>query len=280
MAEVLLNTIALEPNRWTAEKIPHYGLGDLLDPVRTAGFRTLEVWQHHLTRETVDAVRDLWKRADGMGLRFGVVGGYPEFHHEGAADDEAWQTQMDILEKTVVLGAPMLKIFLGRVSGTDADEALVARTARRLRRLEKEAADNGVDLSVELHGGTLFQPVETGEQFLAEHGFDRIGICYQPFDFADSQAAAALADRFAGRIRHVHLQGRKRTDDGFAFCPLAEADIDYAALIPRIAAANPAATWGIEFVQDCTRPAKEFSLPAVLEHARRDADFVHETLGG
>lgn len=280
MPEVMLNTIALEPNRWTAEKIPRHPLGDLLQPALDAGFRALEVWQHHLVHETVDGVRKLWKRADGMGVRFPVVGAYPAFHLDGEEDDREWRSQMDILEKTVILGAPMIKLFLGKVKGSDADDALLARTADRLRRLERAAHDNGVSLAAEIHGGTLFEPVEVGERFLDHKDFDRIGVCYQPMDFHDHAAAVALADRFAGRITHVHLQGRKRTDDGHAFCLLQEADIDYAEILPRIAANNPTATYGIEFVKDCTRPADAFSIPVVLEHARADADFVDRVLGG
>ena len=44
MAHLLLNTLALDPNRWTPEKIAYYPLGALLVPIAEAGFGGVELW--------------------------------------------------------------------------------------------------------------------------------------------------------------------------------------------------------------------------------------------
>ena len=45
MPSLLLNTIALDPNRWTPAKQPYTHLETVLDRVVASGFRQLEIWQ-------------------------------------------------------------------------------------------------------------------------------------------------------------------------------------------------------------------------------------------
>ena len=77
---ILLNSIALEPNRWTTEKIPFYRLEELLEPIAQSGFRGIEVWQYHVSSLNEDAITDLTMQADDLGIDFPVLGIYPRLH--------------------------------------------------------------------------------------------------------------------------------------------------------------------------------------------------------
>lgn len=278
--EILINTIALEPNRWTAKKIPHFSLKDLMQPIKDAGFEDVEVWQHHLTHTNIDDIRDIWKQADRMGLRFRVVGVYPVLHLDGEEALREERAQMDVIEKAVILGAPLMKIFAGTIRGAEITPQQRLLTAEHLKDWQIVAKENGLTICIELHGNTLFDPVEVGEAFLAEYPGLDIGICYQPYDFTDTAAAVALAERFRGKIMHVHLQGRRRTaDGGMEFCLLEEAEIDYRQLLPVILEGNEAVSCGIEFVKGCTAPAEHFQVDLVLENAVRDAEFIRSIVG-
>ena len=68
MAHLLLNTLALDPNRWTPEKIAYYPLDALLMPIAEAGFHGVELWQYHVSREREAGVRRLRAQAEALGL--------------------------------------------------------------------------------------------------------------------------------------------------------------------------------------------------------------------
>jgi sugar phosphate isomerase/epimerase len=272
----MLNSIALEPGRWGGDRQPHYTLEDLMKPTRDAGFEAMEIWQFHLTRREMADVPKIKEAGESLDLSFPVVGAYPVFHLEGEEAEEQHRVRMDLLEKAKILDTKLIKMMLGQVKGQEADDEIRNRTASELKRWQDEAKKAGIGLAAELHGGTMFHPEEEGTRFLNDHPELDLGICYQPYDFNDNDEAHALAERFAGRIVHVHLQGRKAEEKGFAL--LEESAIDYSTLIPKLAKENPGVTFGIEFVKDCTMPAEEFDIPRIADNARRDREFVEKVL--
>jgi len=72
--QLLLNSVALEPNRWTKEKIPHFQLEQLLKPITKAGFRFLELWQYHISREREKVIHRIKSTGDNSGLSFPIIG--------------------------------------------------------------------------------------------------------------------------------------------------------------------------------------------------------------
>ena len=103
-------------------------------------------------------------------------------------------------------------------------------------------------------------------------------ICYQPYDFIDVDKALALADQFAGRISHIHLQAPQSPERGGMYELLEEGTMDYRRLLPHIMQANPGATMTLEFVKDCIQNDRPFDIAPVLASARRDAEFVESVL--
>ena len=83
--ELLLNTIMLEPNRWTADKKLSWPLIDLLKPVQLAGFRQLEIWQYHISNLTDEQVEAVQARMQALEMQVVAVGAYPQFHHQDSA---------------------------------------------------------------------------------------------------------------------------------------------------------------------------------------------------
>ncbi|MFC1483635.1 hypothetical protein ACFL5M_03840 [Candidatus Neomarinimicrobiota bacterium] len=63
MIYILLNSIALDPNRWTAAKIPYIGLLDLIESVAEAGFKYVEVWQQQVLLEDLEAIKAIKETA-------------------------------------------------------------------------------------------------------------------------------------------------------------------------------------------------------------------------
>jgi 3-dehydroshikimate dehydratase len=275
MAEILLNTIALEPNRWAAERRPHRPVVEIATLAREAGFEALELWQYHATVPTETEVRTLAEEAGRLAFEIPVLGAYPVFTATG--EDERVQAELreTILARAQILGCDFVKFFLGRTASEKIDAEGLARTVERLARWREQARAAGIRFCAELHGGTLCDTPEAAENFLADHPELELEVCYQPFDFSDTEVALELADRFAGKVALVHLQGKRGSD----YCPLAEAEIDYRRLLPRLREQNPRARFSLEFVEGCIQPEGAFEITPVLDAARRDADFVRDVLG-
>ena len=277
----ILGTIALEPNRWSRFKDPKMDLLDLLPLIKDAGFDKVEVWQWHATTRSLNAVRAIKEKGDEVGITFPYIGVYPAFVFDGADGREQERVQADVLDKAEILGTQALKVMLGTfLKGGDATPEQVRLTAERFGAWYRTAKARGIGMCVELHGGTMFDPVECGIAFMEQHPELDFTICYQPYDFQDTEKALALADRFAGRITHIHLQAPQTPERGGMYELLEEGTLDYTRLLPHILRANPGATMTLEFIKDCIQHDRPFDVAPILANARKDGEFVERVLAG
>lgn len=271
MPRLLLNTIALEPNRWTRDKIAHYDLEDLLAPIAEAGFGALEVWQHHLSRKTGKEVMRLYDRATDLGLSFAVAGLYPVLHQGGLQGYRALEETDRLLDYAQMLRAEVVKIFVGNKASQALSENEYRHSLATVRALLTEARARGIKLAGETHANTLFDSVAATRAFREEVGQEAFRICYQPYDFRSTHAAIADYEALAPAVIHVHLQGRR--DDAMVL--LEHAEIDYAAFTATLAAQGFDGFLSIEFVQDCVVDhPRDFDLDRVLANAQRDRDYM------
>ncbi len=272
----LLNSIALEPNRWTKEKIAAHDLEqDLLPKIGASRFEHVEVWQFHISRKSLDEVKSIRAQGDSLGLDFPVVGVYPTFHLEGA-EGEAERTNLKgIVDRSVILGAKQIKFFFGAVKGHDITAEELARTTRNVTDWIHYGKEHGISFCAELHNGTLFQPYEYGKAYLKEHPELDLKICFQPYDFERTDPSLALIEELGSDIVHAHFQGR----DAEGFCLLKDATVDYRKLIPALAKANPDLIPSVEFVKrGFPKRGEAFDFEGALADAEADASLIDELL--
>ena len=275
----ILGTIALEPNRWTPYRDPRMDLIELLPEIREAGFDKLEVWQWHVTTRCMAAVRDMKTKGDELGVSFPYMCVYPSFVDSCLDWGEQERMQADVLDKAEILGTTAFKIMLGcRTKGGEMTPEQMALTVDRFGRWYREAKARGISMCAELHGGSMFDPTEAGEEFMRDNPELDFSICFQPMDFTDTEKAIVLADRFAGSIRHIHLQAPRPKEQGGMYDLLEEGALDYRKLLPHILKSNPDATMTLEFVKDCIQREEPFRVGLVLANARKDAEFVAKIL--
>lgn len=272
--DLLLNTIMLEPNRWTPDHILSQPLVDLLDPIDEAGFKELELWGFHV--DTIDdgAVAALAEGIAARSMRALGVGAYPSFHLSGS-EDAAQIAQLErVVSVSATLGAELFKIFPGRVASSKADEAIWARTIERLRALADRLGEEGMTLTFETHGGTLCDDL-AGTLRLLESlaGYDNVGICFQPYTEHDTDEAIATFDALSDRVLHLHVQNR---GDDRVMTLLEEGDwTDYRRFLPHVQAAGFDGSLCIEFTRAIVPAAGEaFNLSQVLANARLDRRFI------
>ena len=268
---LLLNTIALEPNRWTAEKIPYFQLEDLLEPIAGAGFSFLEIWQYHLTTRTQEEIRTLKNRTDDLELETRIIGLYPNMHFDGDQRQHEMETVLQAAEAANQLGAHTIKIFVGMKASQALTEAEYDRSVDFARNMADHLHQYGLSLTGETHANTLFDTPVSVFQFMEDVGAPNFHICFQPYDFTSTAKTLESYQLFADQITHVHLQGRKNNEMSL----LEEADIDYRQLFATLAADRFDGDLCIEFVKDCMvdEPAA-FELDLVLVNAGQDLDFI------
>ena len=271
--QLLLNTIMLEPNRWTVDKQLTYSLGELLEPIAAAGFRGLEIWQYHLSSLRAEDCEELPGRLQSLGLRAVALGAYPQFHLEGQ-QAAAEQSLLDrLVADAARLGCAAFKIFPGRVASADADDELWQLSAERMSRLAEALDRHDIVLTLETHGGTLCDSLDGTLRLLDSlRGCANVGICFQPYLEDDTEAATAAFDTLATRVRHLHLQNRI---DG-AVSLLADGEwTDYRRFLPHVRDSGFDGLMSLEFTAGITPVGGEpFALNRVIANAVQDREFA------
>ncbi len=274
--QILLNSIAVEPNRWSGGKIPHYRLEDLLPAISEAGFESVEIWQNHVALLDTDAVKSLADLADDLKMGFPIIGMYPRFHLEGEEREAELQRFESMVAKMDILDSDIIKLMPGQLPSSEMPPDVWERSVHFFHELLERTKDAGVIFTLETHGGTVADEPDALERFLEDVDSGRVEVCWQPYDFTSTGKAIQLYDRLADRIVHLHLQGRS---DGEMEL-LENADIDYQQVLGHIFNTDFDGYLSIEFVRDCVADSPEdFDLDLVLKNARRDRKFIENIHG-
>lgn len=274
--QILLNSIAVEPNRWSEGKIPHFRLESLLEDIARAGFDAIEVWQNHLALLEGEEVESLVETARSFNLGFPIIGMYPRFHLEGEEREAELNRFRSMAEKMNLIDADIIKLMPGGLPSGDLNPELWEKSVGFMREVLEATAQYDILFTLETHGGTVADDPDALERFMEDLNSERIEVCWQPYDFSSTGKAIKLFDRFSGEITHLHLQGRKGGDMEL----LEHADIDYRQVLGHIFNSDFDGYISIEFVRDCVVDSPDkFDLQRVLDNARRDREFVESIPG-
>lgn len=274
---LLFNTIMVEPNRWTPDHVLTRPLADVLPAVRAAGFAELEIWQYHISELDRTGVEHLADAFEISELSAAALGAYPQFHLEGAAWEQMQSQLLRLVEHGRQLGIEALKVFPGRVGSADADEALWRITVDRLKWLAGQLAETGALLTMETHGNTLCDTLDSTRRLLGDlESCGNIGICFQPYTDARTDAALAAYDALGGHVRHIHLQNRRM--EGRSTTLLSDGDwTDYGRFLPHVRRSGFDGIFCLEFTAGITPPeGSDFDLAAVIDNAARDRAYALE----
>lgn len=269
--QLVLNSIAVEPNRWTPGKIPHYRLAGLLGAIAKAGFRSLEVWQNHVATLDPEGVQELKSAGERLGITFAAVGMYPLFYQEGPARKEQLEWVDRVCRYAETLQAGIVKFPAGHIASAELTPEQRADAVAFTREMLDLPSASGFTFTVETHGSTVADTAESTLRFIGEVGCDRFRVCWQPFDFSDTDKAIELYDELSPHVAHLHLQGRAKNEMEL----LEKSEIDYRRVLAHILSSGFDGLASIEFVRDCVvESPDQFHLDTVLANAARDREFV------
>lgn len=272
--KILLNTIALDPNRWTEEKTPFFRLIDLLPAIARHDFHAVELWQYHIDRLNNQELQEVRSAMADAGVRSPVLGIYPKIHLEGVDRDRELDHYTRLLDEAALLGVDLVKMFVGSMGSARLDADARGRSMEFLRALTSRAGERRLRLVGETHADTLFDTVESTLRTLEKLDSRRFGVCFQPYD-ASLLGAIGAFTALRHSVWHLHYQGRR----GNEMCLLEDADLDYAAYTRHVVSSGFEGYLCIEFVKDCVVASPELiDVDLVLSNAQRDREFVMRQL--
>lgn len=150
-------------------------------------------------RETARRVRELTEQA---GLR---VASYGSYLRCTGTDREFAEESAAVIATARALGAPRIRVWAGDEgsAATPADQRAVI--VRRLRELTARAAEHGIGIGLEFHGGTLTDRIESTLQLLDEVDAPALSTYWQPHRSQPEPEALETLRRALPRVSTLHV---------------------------------------------------------------------------
>lgn len=264
MTEVLLGTVAIEPNRWgtvSRDRVPVTRLADWVDLIADAGFDGVEVWDGHLTTASASDVDGVIRGP----LPIPVFNSYADF---GPGQDAAG-TRAATAEWATRTSSRAVKFNVG--DDPDDEAGYVERIAAWL-----EALPDGTAALCECHQGiSIAETPAVAARILEAAGpVDRVQALVHTHDAPD--LVRSKFDLFGDRITHVHV-------NFLDFATMQHPTL--ASCVDRLAAFHDLVTergftgsWTLEFVAGLLTERDEPG--ALLEQAAADLPVLRSVLDG
>lgn len=164
----------------------------------SAGLASIE-WggDVHVPPGDTDAARDVGERTRAAGLDVASLGSY--FRCDEVGDFPS------VLSSAAALGAPRIRVWAGEIGSADASADDRARVTSQLDTAALHAAEYGIEVALEFHGGTLTDTAESTLDLLSGITSTNVSCYWQPSVGADDEAALADLSNLARWVSTIHV---------------------------------------------------------------------------
>ena len=218
------------------------GVPEIVERAAAAGLEGIE-WggDIHVPAGDTKAAETALALTRDRGLSVAAYGSY----YRCTADEDF----EPVLASAVALEAPIIRIWAGRKGSADATPVDRANVVTHLRRATTLAAEQGITVAAEWHGGTLTDSVESGLCLAAEVDHDGFALCWQPSRHVDVDTRIAELTSVLSRLAHLHVFQWKDVPDQAApeRRPLAEGEADWEQYFSLASQAKPPTFKGDRF---------------------------------
>ncbi|MEQ8436627.1 MAG: hypothetical protein RIB65_03985 [Ilumatobacter fluminis] len=223
--QLLLGTVAIEPNRWGTirpDRSPETQVTEWADRIRALPVDGLELWEGHLLADGMSPIDDVPVR---------VLNSYVGFDDDDDAD------RIEIARRARTCGARAVKFNVGN------DLAAADAYGERLGRWVDQLGDDVVPVC-ECHEGISIAENPAVARRVFDLAGDRVRALVHTHESSD--VTAAKFEAFGERIAHVHVNHLDTAT--FSHPTLAEVEDVLAAKIDQLRSFGFRGSWTLEFV--------------------------------
>lgn len=264
--EILFHTIALEPARWTPQRVSQ-PLFELLPALASAGIRKLEVYEPHLALAADEEALPLL--FSSLRLEPVILSSYLNVN-PAITDDAGFEQGAEALEARVRrFGFRKIRLFPGPGVKPD-DEPVIAQVQERIAALANRLPD--VEFLLETHDGSIADSPERLVRLVCDLGLPNVALLFQPTVF-ESEAALRQLEVQRPFIRHLHLQNRA-VGEPHRTMRLAQGAVPWKEIIAEFAASEPKVMATLEFIPSAICSVADFNFEVSLAEALAELDYV------
>ncbi|HCU38523.1 MAG TPA: hypothetical protein DGT21_24820 [Armatimonadetes bacterium] len=250
---------------------------DIFEVINTAarvGAAGIEVWgqaPHIADADDLDHVARIREAIEVAGLQAPQFGSYAR----AGADGFVEMLTRD-LKVTGGLCAPACRIWPGVADSEDTGADGWARVVADLKEACRIAADMGLLITLERHGGTVTNTLWGCRRIIDEVDDPALWINYQIGTRIDEETLAEEVRSLAPYILNVHATNHTFTDGQRVWMRLADGDVDWAGLIAELQANGvDDAVVEVEFAR---RGTGEISLEETETELAADIEFLKQCM--
>lgn len=142
--------------------------------------------------------REVRKQTTDYGL---VTASYGSYYRAGYPAGD-WDTVLNTAE---ILGAPNIRIWAGEKGSAESDSETRARVVEDIRYVVRAAAYRNINVSLEYHGGTLTDTLQSTMQLIEEVNDPDLRIYWQPAVKPLPNEREAALQSLLKSVSHTHV---------------------------------------------------------------------------
>lgn len=220
----------------------------IINLVRQAGLDAIEwggdIHVPHSDTTRADEVRHMTEEA---GLRTAAYGSY---YRVGHSEDDGLSFEQE-LDTAIHLGAPLIRVWPGTLGSAAADDAYRQHIANESCRIAELAAQAGIAVAYEFHGGTLTDTAVSARALLEAVAHPNLKALWQPGGEDLVSARLDGLHHVLPWLTNIHVfHWARRSDGSMSRLPLAEGEAAWREYFAAISKTGRDHCAMIEFVQD------------------------------
>ena len=205
----------------------HLGVEDALAKIAEAGFKKVDLLQRlpHLSLDPSESDPEAIKKAaEANGLEIANLGTYVGAGFE-SEDQSVQERALKDMKRAIDLAVFFGSSSIRTKAGND-DPALIDRMVPWFQRGAEYAAENGIYMGIENHGGGINGNPEVCVELFEKVGSPYFGVLYEPSNLmhAGVDYKYALGVMYK-HVNHVHFKPSKGIGDSYALTMLGEGTV-------------------------------------------------------
>ena len=181
-------------------------VAEVADIAKKAGLDCIE-WggDIHVPPNDSEAVSNAKNASRDAEIKIVSYGSY--YNCLGSDEDTTLQ-----VKTAAALGAPNIRIWAGKLWSSDCDDSARAEVVHGIKNVCKYAADYGMTVSPEFHGGTLTDTIESALRLYDEVAEENFRLYWQPNQFEDDEYNIRALRSVLPYLSNVHVFSWKGSD--------------------------------------------------------------------